>query len=42
MMPDSKESPELVFKKLTTHGFSDKVVYEIWFWYHYDKANAKR
>ena len=39
MVLDSADSSEQVFEKLGDHGFSDKVVYEIWYWYHYDTAN---
>ena len=42
MVLDSADSSEQVFEKLGDHGFSDKVVYEIWYWYHYDTANVKR
>ena len=42
MVLDIEESSEEVFEKLADHGFSDKAVYEIWYWYHYDTANTKR
>jgi hypothetical protein len=42
MVLNSKDSSELIFEKLHAHGFSNKVVYEIWYWYHFDTANVKR
>ncbi len=42
MVLESEDSSEQVFEKLPDHGFSDKVAYEIWYWYHHDTVNIKR